>query len=238
MVLKHALKADASVVLSVQRESGFYVSNMLRWLGLLTSLGWISFALPSGDVVSRVELCIALLFTLLALRWSVAVPSTNYATALDRYQDRCTLALVAIALLHAAISGVGVRIVQRVTRPSLKGEEEEEARGNLEGDVLDAIDLALGAVTLAAWLGFNFRFYEKWVQRGRRADRVLSWDEKELYNWTGPWSPGQISDRPWRAGDGEVSSSKKQEADEADAVMVVGSELAKVNRAISLEEVQ
>lgn len=213
------VKSDTTITLRVKRESGFYVSQIINLLTLLTSLGFISFVLPLGDVFSRVELCIALLFTIIALRFSVSVPTTDYATVLDRYQNECAWTLVLIALLHACISGAIVRVLTSGLRAGVSAlafvvpshrafplnvsfrdaPEDFDALTSSDELLLGMADCVLGVLFLAYWLLFNVRFFYRWRYRHERTYRpeIIAPDENELLHWTATWSTEQRTQRPW-----------------------------------------
>jgi len=89
-------KAVTTVKLRVRREAGFFVRSILFTEGLLTTLSVIAFTLSADGVWDRVELQLALIFAILALRFSCAdaVPVVPYATILDAYQNSCIVMLV------------------------------------------------------------------------------------------------------------------------------------------------
>jgi len=91
--LEHARRSNASVSveLSLRRQPGFYIQKIFSMLSLLTSLGFTSFLLPTGEMFNRVSLCISVLFTLIAFMFTntSTIPRVNYATVVDIHQLAC-----------------------------------------------------------------------------------------------------------------------------------------------------
>ncbi|OQR93565.1 hypothetical protein ACHHYP_02430 [Achlya hypogyna] len=94
-----------SIVL--QRKPGYYVTNIIVPMGVLTYLGYISFAVDSPGVRlgtgDRLSISLTLLLTAVAYKFVVAgaIPQIPYMTTLDRYTTFSFVYLCAIALENA-----------------------------------------------------------------------------------------------------------------------------------------
>lgn len=192
------VRPDVTVKLHVMRESGYYTSNILMSLSLLTSLGFISFVLPVGDTNDRVQLCVAVLFTLMALRFATSLPKTSSSTVIDQFENACKITLVFMACIHGVLSGVVVRALTGVE--SLTGEGDPAGLTSDERTFLETTDLVLGLALLTLWTMGNMYFYLHWtLLRHRRWRKIVleANDDSGFINWTPPWTKEQNTQRPW-----------------------------------------
>jgi len=179
-------KAVTTVKLRVRREAGFFVRSILFTEGLLTTLSVIAFTLNADGVWDRVELQLALIFAILALRFSCAdaVPVVPYATILDAYQNSCIVMLVMLATVLAVINGAAMRYVVGSIGPTAEQER-----------LFNKIDLYMGIGCCALWALFNVVFFN--IRRDKSdSEPVLRMDKSELIEWTAPWTKEDLAP-PW-----------------------------------------
>jgi hypothetical protein len=181
-------KAIVAVHFRIRREAGFYVRCILSLQMLLTSLSFISFMLSVDGVWDRVEIELALIFALMALRFASqeAIPIVPYLTTLDAYQNSCIITLVLLSLEQAVVFGSAKRGI--------------EGTGGLTEDqqaFFTSLDMYIGSVSFGIWILFNALFF--WNVR-RRMERghvlISSSTSKGSCNWTAPWSE-EDRQLPW-----------------------------------------
>jgi hypothetical protein len=214
-----AKRAKASVVVSLhaRREAGFFVRCIISMQALLTSLSFVSFTLFIDGLWDRVEFQLALIFGLVALRFSAgnAIPVVPYLTTLDTYQNACIIMLVLLALVQGCIFGALRRHLEESVAVGITMEHEQ---------MFNRIDFSLASGGFVLWLLFNFFFF--WRTRRRMGNQVelapqSGADGLEEINWTGPyseqdhkppWSKANAPDGPPRFLRGGSSMAGNQEA--------------------------
>ena len=79
---------------------------------LMTTLGFTSSCLQIDETADRINNIVAVIFTVLSLRFSLAegLSNVNYMTAMDKYTTICMLLLVWLTMYHAGVSGVTRRL--------------------------------------------------------------------------------------------------------------------------------
>ena len=186
-------KAEIGVHFRVRREAGFYVRCILSLQMLLTSLSFISFMLSVDGVWDRVEIELALIFALMALRFASAetVPIVPYLTTLDAYQNSCIITLAALALVQAVVFGAarrGMEYGHPWGSPGLTYEQES---------LFTSLDVYIGSVSFGFWALFNVVFFWGVSRRIEHAQVLISSStSRGSCSWTAPWSD-EDHNVPW-----------------------------------------
>jgi len=78
---------EAKVFLRVQREPGFFVTNVCAIIGALCATGLIVFALGTDDLNDRINVILTLLLTAVAFKFVIAdaIPKVGYSTLIDDF---------------------------------------------------------------------------------------------------------------------------------------------------------
>ena len=201
------------IPLRVRRESGFFVRNILVYMTLLSSLGFISFFLDDDGGVAnlnnRVALLVSIVFTIIALRFSTtdSVPQVSTSTWLDFYQNGCMIMLVAMAVVHTLIHGV---VAQAMNGSSLSllftlgqpiNDIQRDDEMSMENAlILEVADLIASLFFLSLWITFNVWYWCRTSYLAHHFPEAIethAWRataRAELINWTQPWGAGD--DRP------------------------------------------
>ncbi|KAF0701295.1 Aste57867_8224 [Aphanomyces stellatus] len=101
---------DFQVVL--QRKPGFYISNVMVPVSLLTYLGFLSFGIESTRTrmvtSARLAISVTLLLTTVAYKFATAgaLPQISYMTSLDRYVTFTSLSMCLLAVENAVFPWV------------------------------------------------------------------------------------------------------------------------------------
>lgn len=103
----------ASINLWIKRKPGYYVRVGFFMLALLTTLGFTSHCLSLEDTPDRINNIVAVIFTVLSLRFSLAegISNVNYMTSIDRYMMVCMMMLFWLTITHAGVSGLTRRVM-------------------------------------------------------------------------------------------------------------------------------
>ena len=196
-------KATVSVSLHVRREAGFFVRCIISMQALLTSLSFVSFTLFIDGLWDRVEFQLALIFGLVALRFSAgnAIPVVPYLTTLDAYQNACIIMLVLLALVQGCIFGAFRRFLEASVTEGITLEHER---------MFNTLDLCLASGGFVLWVLFNLFFFGR---TRRRMDDIQLMptnggaEGAGEINWTGvytekdhnpPWAKANAPDGPPR----------------------------------------
>lgn len=184
---RHAMAPHGwvSVQLVVRRESFSYMRSHFVVTSLLTTLGVIvPFAIPHEDI-ERVEVSIAVLFTVIAFQLTDSSPQVGYNTALDKHQMTCTLFSILLTLLHT------IMLFQK------NGSEAEASDDGTNATAAVAAEqssgegpLALGMM-LGLWVAIQGYFYGSWLLfslHAKKASAILKPDDHDLISWTEQWS--------------------------------------------------
>jgi hypothetical protein len=208
-------KAIIALHFRVRRESGFFVRCILSLQMLLTSLSFISFMLSVDGVWDRVEIELALIFALMALRFASAdtVPIVPYLTTLDAYQNSCIITLAVLALLQAVVFGAAMR-----------GMSGADGSLTLEQMLLfTRLDVYIGSVSFGIWVLFNLCFFRGVHKRISRDHVLLSSSTTQgSCSWTAPWSEADRAP-PWiKTRERTVSYCSDVVANESSGALPVG----------------
>ena len=170
-----------TIKVPLRRATAFYMRNEMTLAGI-SLLGLISFTYPLNSLHDRIEMVLAVLFTLVAFSFSISdsLPKVGYSTVHDHYQTFCQATLACIALLHALLEGElgGVPIV--LTSAAVK----------------QRIYLWVARVTCLLWSVFNAAYFLYWTyesEHARAYSATLRPQPSGLIDWTGEWSQGDIN---------------------------------------------
>lgn len=89
------------VNLQIQRQSRFYVQNVVFMMFGLSVLGLLSYAMPTDDIGDRVNTLLTLILTSVAFKFILAssLPKVPYNTMIDHYVMLATGSLIITAFL-------------------------------------------------------------------------------------------------------------------------------------------
>jgi hypothetical protein len=154
----HCIQANpmATVIVHIKRKPGYYVKLGIGMLGMLTTLGFTSHSLELDKAEDRINNVVAIVFTVLSLRFSLAegMATVNYMTSMDVYMAVCMLLLILLAFAHALVAGMTSRMSGAYcTVP-------DDAAGTcvsdlINMDVVAKADVGIFFLMLAAWIVFN-----------------------------------------------------------------------------------
>ncbi|CAK4651334.1 hypothetical protein LEN26_012360 [Aphanomyces euteiches] len=93
--------------IALKRKPGFYVSNVMAPISILTYLGFLSFGIESQGTrmatSSRLAISVTLLLTMVAYKFATAgaLPQISYLTTLDRFVTYTSFVMCVIAIENA-----------------------------------------------------------------------------------------------------------------------------------------
>jgi hypothetical protein len=171
-----------TISIVILRKPGYYVRVGLAMLGMLTTLGFASYALPIDGLGDRLETVLSVTFTVLSLRFSVQSNhgNVNYATAMDVYTMACNMLLAWMVVAHAVVSGGTSRAL---------GEDAWEKHHN----TIEFADSAIFAATLVFWVVFNLAFFKYYTHGNHKYIEMDAGCEEQVgtstfINYTGDWA--------------------------------------------------
>ena len=216
---RHAGFPNGKVAVQVvlRRRPGYYIRNLFGMILMLTTCGFISFCIPRDEMTTRIEVVVAVMFTVIAFMFTTVgfTPKVGYSTTLDQHQRICAFTLFFIALLH----GVHLFIYTRAREEEAAAEAAAAAAAAAEGASSSAdgavrntgyvtrsylglgdssdeqflfVDGILFAVSFSLWCTINGTFFVYWLfvspHSRKWAARIQPNTEHQLYHWTENWT--------------------------------------------------
>jgi hypothetical protein len=140
----------SQVHLRVERQSGYYLQNVVFMMALFTFLGLISFGMDISDLGSRTSNLFTLILTAVAFKFILAssLPVISYNTLLDYYVLACMILL--------ALMLVAVIIPYQVAGYHLGDDDNNEVANHINTYMLYSFACGISLYTIG-WM-----VYAKW----------------------------------------------------------------------------
>ena len=183
---------------------------------MLTTCGFISFCIPRDEMTTRIEVVVAVMFTVIAFMFTTVgfTPKVGYSTTLDLHQRICAWMLFFIALLHgihlfiytrareaeAAAEAAAVAAAAEGASSSADGAGRNQGYvtrsylglGDSSNEQFLFVDSILFATSFSLWCTINGTFFVYWLfvspHARKWAARIQPNTEHQLYHWTENWT--------------------------------------------------
>ena len=167
-LLKKVSHKQSLVILRIQRESGYYVQNIVGIMTMLSILGFTIFALGDDSLADRINTVLTLLLTAVAFKFAVAdsMPKVGYSTLMDIYFIKNMMCLFLMAIFSVIWD-----LFRGVCDPSL-----------LELSSILSLNRLLGTLALIIYLLAN----AKWALLASKSTQGMkAYDTSSSSSWYG-----------------------------------------------------